>query len=144
MLKGWRYQWNKGIFLQRFFNVFCILLQLKLTASDNDEMVFYINQWFAVDEGDGQILREFPVISPDVVPQPCKCSFIIHWKVCLLWLMLIFVLKIVFYFPYFYKKKTYSVWPLISFNFDLNHCVHRIEGDGHGFITLMLHCVMQH
>lgn len=47
-------------------------LQVKLTAGDNDEVMFYINKWFAIDEEDGQILREFSVINSDRVPQPCK------------------------------------------------------------------------
>ena len=45
---------------------------MKLIAGDNDEVMFYINQWFAEDKDDGQILREFPVINPDIVTQPSK------------------------------------------------------------------------
>ncbi|XP_071154983.1 lipoxygenase homology domain-containing protein 1-like isoform X1 [Mytilus edulis] len=49
---------------------------VKLTAGDNDEVMFYINKWFAIDEEDGQILREFSVINSDRVPQP-SCQYII-------------------------------------------------------------------
>ncbi|KAK3092113.1 hypothetical protein FSP39_025311 [Pinctada imbricata] len=44
---------------------------VKLTDIDtNEELVFYINEWFAIDEGDGQIMREFSVDKPGDMPLP--------------------------------------------------------------------------
>ena len=47
--------------------------QLKLTDVDtNEELVFYINQWLAMDEGDGEIVREFSVDRLGEMSLPCE------------------------------------------------------------------------
>ena len=54
-------------------NVVWTLFQLKLTDVDtNEELVFYINQWFAMDEGDGEIVREFSVDRLGEMSLPCE------------------------------------------------------------------------